>query len=193
MATLRPCKTGFDRKIKAKIVSNVFEKSPHTAKFINQHFQLLSWIFTLLFFASFVYVLYGAYNLIIIGTCNPQHPESCIFTPKTNVTTDLPPHTCTITADFAQFYGATCQHCKSMEPIVKQVEEETGIQFEKVEVWENNQNAQLMLLYKNEILNDCKLDAEKRQVPVFLSVKHRKAVCGKMTKEQLKQFVLENQ
>ena len=78
--TLRPCQSGLDNKIKMKIVSKVFDKSPPVAKAINTHFELFSWLFIILTFASTLLVAQGAYNLVIFGTCDPVHPELCLFT-----------------------------------------------------------------------------------------------------------------
>ncbi len=80
MATLRPCESGLDQKIKAKVVSQVFDRSPPVAQFINKHFELLSWIFVILSFASMVILAQGVYNIYLYGTCDPVHPEQCLVT-----------------------------------------------------------------------------------------------------------------
>jgi thiol-disulfide isomerase/thioredoxin len=181
-ALLRPCETGFDRKLKAKIVASVFEKSPGAAKFVNTHFEALSWIFTIIFFASFAYVVYGVYNLVTVGTCDPVNPENC---PLSGSATN---QTCDINATFVEFYGAECPHCQKMIPIVEAVENETGATFDKREVWHNETNYGIMLLHKNDIVKSCGVLG----VPTFYSMKTKKAVCGEMTKEQLKAFVIAN-
>lgn len=78
--TLRPCQSGLDNKIKMKVVSRVFNRSPFAAKAINTHFELFSWAFIFLTVASFIVVAEGAYNLYTYGTCDPVHPELCLFT-----------------------------------------------------------------------------------------------------------------
>ncbi len=183
MASLRPCETGFDRKLKAKLVANVFEKSPLAAKFVNRHFQLLSWIFTIIFFASFVYTVYGVYNLITIGTCDPEHPENC---PISGLGNDSIVYT--VQGNFAEFYGAECHFCQNMMPIVAAVEKETNVTFDKREVWHNETNKALMSMHAANITRDC----GRMGVPTFFSKKTGKAVCGEISKEKLKQFVLDN-
>jgi hypothetical protein len=76
--TLRPCESGLDKKIQMKIVSRVFDHSPNAAKAVNKHFELLSWIFIILSFASTILVAQGVYNIYQFGTCDPVHPEQCI-------------------------------------------------------------------------------------------------------------------
>jgi hypothetical protein len=70
MVTLRPCDTGFERRLKGKITGGVFRRSPKLAGVIHKNFELLSWIFTLAFFASLVYSVYGLYNFFAYGNCN---------------------------------------------------------------------------------------------------------------------------
>ena len=77
---LRPCDTGLDQKIKIKIVGKVFKHHKGFAKLINNHFQIVSWFFTILFISSMLYTSYGMYNLFVHGTCDPGDPEGCMFT-----------------------------------------------------------------------------------------------------------------
>jgi len=77
--TLRPCDTGFDQKMKMKIVNKTFKRSPKIAKYIYRHFELISWIFTLLLIISLGYTIYSIYNLVVYGTCNPIDPGSCVL------------------------------------------------------------------------------------------------------------------
>lgn len=78
--TLRPCETGLDKKIQMKIVSRVFDHSPNAARLINRHFELFSWLFIIISFASLIVVAQGAYNIYLYGTCDPVHPEQCLIT-----------------------------------------------------------------------------------------------------------------
>ena len=79
--TLRPCNSGFDQKMKGKIVGKLINKSPRTAGFVNKHFELLSWIMVAVFFVSMIYSGYAVYNLGVHGTCTPENPDACVFTP----------------------------------------------------------------------------------------------------------------
>jgi len=78
--TLRPCESGLDNKIKMKIVSRVFDHHEGTGRFVNRHFELLSWIFMILLTISTVLVAQGLYNIYLYGTCDPVHPEQCLIT-----------------------------------------------------------------------------------------------------------------
>lgn len=74
---LRECESGFDRKAKM----SVFKKlswSPRLARFWYDRFELVSWAFVILFFASLYFAVGGIYNLIIYGTCDPATGQ-CIL------------------------------------------------------------------------------------------------------------------
>jgi hypothetical protein len=77
--TLRPCESGLDNKIKMKVVSKVFDHHEGTGKFVNKHFEILSWIFIILLTISTIVVAQGLYNVYLFGTCDPVHPEQCII------------------------------------------------------------------------------------------------------------------
>jgi|GEM_PF-436413 thiol-disulfide isomerase/thioredoxin len=188
--TFRPCDVQLSEKIKATVVGGIMEKSPGTARFVNKHFEALSWIFTILTVVSLAYVLLGLYNFFVFGSCDPSDPSGCILTQLTNgSSTNTLNGTCTITADFAEFYGSECQYCKQMEPIVAQVEKETGIKFEKLEIWHNQTNAKTFEIHSFEVKRDC---MGALGVPTFYSVKNKKAICGLQSIEELKKFVNEN-
>ena len=78
--TLRKCNTGFDEKMKMKIVGKVMTRSPKASKLVFNHFELISWVFTILMIASLAYSAYSVYNLAVFGTCDPQDPDQCVFT-----------------------------------------------------------------------------------------------------------------
>lgn len=188
--TLRPCETKLDERIRAKIVAKTLKYSPRTAYFINKNFELLSLIFTAAFFISLIYTVYSIYNLITLGTCDPIS-GNCVFASlidnQTNKT--LPPgkSPCGLTT-FIEFYGAECPHCQKMVPIVEKVEKESGVIFQKLEVWHNDTNRETMLYYAKDIERDCGFLG----VPTFFSTKTNRSVCGEMTVEKLKRFILEN-
>ena len=78
--TLRPCNTGFDEKMKGMIVGKILLKSPTAAKYVNRHFELLSWLFLAITVVSLAYSAWGAYNYWAYGNCNgPQSSEFCIL------------------------------------------------------------------------------------------------------------------
>jgi hypothetical protein len=79
--TLRPCETGFNKRMKMKIVSKSFKFSPKLSKVIYKYFEGLSWIFTILLVVSLVVSANGIYNLTTYGTCDP-HSTECVFNPS---------------------------------------------------------------------------------------------------------------
>jgi hypothetical protein len=79
MATLRPCETGFDDKVKAVITTALMSRHQGLARFTHKHFKALSWIFMIAFVLSLGYSVYTAYNLVVFGTCDPVNPGNCIF------------------------------------------------------------------------------------------------------------------
>jgi len=80
MVTLRPCDSQFDEKMKSKITGKLIKRSPKTAGLVYRNFKLLSWIFVIIFFVSFIYMAVGFYNLAVLGTCDPVSGE-CVFNP----------------------------------------------------------------------------------------------------------------
>lgn len=77
---LRPCKTGFNQKVRAKITSKLMGKSTGLARFTHKHFEALSWVFTVMLFVSLVVTAVSAYNLAVYGSCDPGS-GACVFNP----------------------------------------------------------------------------------------------------------------
>jgi hypothetical protein len=80
--TFRKCDTGFDQKMKAGITGKLMKRSPKLAAFVHKHFELISWIFTIIMIVSLIYSAIAVYNLAINGTCTPESPGTCIFKPS---------------------------------------------------------------------------------------------------------------
>lgn len=80
--TLRPCNTGFDQKIKGKIIGKLLNRAPKLARGINRSWEPISWILVVIFFVSLFFSGQAVYNLIKYKTCDPQDPQSCVFTAK---------------------------------------------------------------------------------------------------------------
>jgi len=81
--TLRPCTTGFDEKMKAKILGSVLTRSEFAARLINRHFELLSWVFFVLLLGSSIWAGRGLYLFYVTGSCNGFNQSSfCVFDPK---------------------------------------------------------------------------------------------------------------
>ncbi len=80
--TLRPCTTGFDEKIKAKVLGSVITRSEAAARVINKNFELISWVFFLLFLASGIYTVRGVFLFYTTGSCNGLNATAfCVFDP----------------------------------------------------------------------------------------------------------------
>jgi hypothetical protein len=82
MMTLRPCNSTFDQRMKGKIVGKLINKSPKAAGFVNKNFKLLSTLMVIIFFISTIYSGIAIYNLGVHGTCDPEDPNTCVFTPE---------------------------------------------------------------------------------------------------------------
>ena len=80
--TLRPCNTGFDEKMKAKILGVVITRSEGAARFLNRNFERLAWVFFVIFLASMVMFLRGLFLFYTTGSCNGANStEFCVFDP----------------------------------------------------------------------------------------------------------------
>lgn len=77
--TLRPCNTGFDQKIKGKIVGRFLNKFPKLAKSINRFWEPIAWLLVIVFFASMFLSGQAVYNLVQYKTCDPVNPQNCIL------------------------------------------------------------------------------------------------------------------
>lgn len=80
--TFRPCNTGFDEKVKAKILGKAIMRSEKLAAFINKRFEILAWIFFVIFLAASVMGVRGLYLFYTTGSCNGVNSEAfCVFDP----------------------------------------------------------------------------------------------------------------
>ncbi|MFH1506542.1 MAG: thioredoxin domain-containing protein [archaeon] len=75
--TFRKCTTGLDKRLKSQITGKLMKKSPRVARFIYKHFEVISWIFTVLLFVSLAYSAFSIYNFALYGNC--YGPESTAF------------------------------------------------------------------------------------------------------------------
>ena len=83
--TLRKCSTGLDTRIKSSITGKFLRKHPKTGKLIYRHFEIISWMFTILLIASFVWTGISGYNYYVYGNCNGPSVDDqsglCLFDP----------------------------------------------------------------------------------------------------------------
>lgn len=83
--TLRPCNTGFDEKMKARILGSVITRSESAAIFLNRNFEVLSWAFFVLLMASSIWSVRGVYLFYTTGSCNGLNAAGfCVFDPSGN-------------------------------------------------------------------------------------------------------------
>ena len=81
--TFRPCTTGFDKKMKAKLVGGLLTRSVPVAKFISRYFEVISWIFVVLFILSLAFGIRGLVFYYTTGSCNGLNSTGlCVFDPK---------------------------------------------------------------------------------------------------------------
>lgn len=80
--TLRKCTTGLDKRLKSRITGKLMRKHPSFAKGVYRHFEVISWVFTIILIASLGYSAYSVYNLFVFGNCNGPIPDAfCVFDP----------------------------------------------------------------------------------------------------------------
>jgi hypothetical protein len=77
--TLRKCNTSFDKKMKMKLTGKIMKRNQKLAKVVFKHFELISWIFTLLLIVSLIYSVAGIYNFIVYQNCEGPHGGQCIY------------------------------------------------------------------------------------------------------------------
>ena len=81
-----------------------------------------------------------------------------------------------------EFHGTECPHCVEMEPIMDEVEKETGRKIRRMEVWHSAENQKKFM----------ELDMGRcGGVPFFINTKTKKYICGATTKEKLKAWALD--
>lgn len=68
--TLSPCDVGLEQRIKGKITAKLLG-APRLARFFYRNFTVISWLFTMTFFASLIYSVYAMYNFFVYGSCEP--------------------------------------------------------------------------------------------------------------------------
>ena len=77
------------------------------------------------------------------------------------------------------FMGTECTHCHEMDPLVARLEQELKLAVEKIEVWHNEQNAQVLR----------KLAAGKcGGIPFFFNENNDKWICGSTSYDKLKEW-----
>lgn len=78
---LKPCDVEIEQKIKSKLTAKLM-RIPSLASFFYKNFKIISWIFTIVFFATLIYSAYGIYNLAVYGSC--QSGSVCVINQGAN-------------------------------------------------------------------------------------------------------------
>ena len=89
-----------------------------------------------------------------------------------------------MTADpnLIEFYGTECVHCREMEPLIAKLEKEEGIKIERLEVWHNSKNVQMMHQFDKGFCGG---------VPFFYNKKTGEWICGSTSYDKFKSWALE--
>lgn len=84
------------------------------------------------------------------------------------------------------FSGEECSHCKEMHPLIEQLEKETGLKVEYIEVWHNAENAVLL----ESIDKNPDGSVFCGGIPLFYNEKTGKKLCGNQKYEKLKAWAM---
>jgi len=84
-ATLRPCTTGFDKKMQMKISTNLAKYSKGLGNFVYKYFQAISVIFIAIMLISLILAGIGFYNWIAFGNCNGPEGGDCVLNDLTGI------------------------------------------------------------------------------------------------------------
>ena len=74
------------------------------------------------------------------------------------------------------FYGEECPPCQHMHPLVEKLEKELGVKVNKLEVWHNEKNLELLQSVDKGMCGG---------VPFFHNKKTGKWICGATSYEEL--------
>ena len=83
------------------------------------------------------------------------------------------------------FYARECPHCKAMMPHVEKLEKDEGLVIEKLEVWHDDKNADLMRSFRPVIAPKC---GGQLKTPTFLNEATGDVLCGEVTYDRLKEW-----
>ncbi len=85
------------------------------------------------------------------------------------------------------FYARECPHCQAMMPRVEKLEKEEKIAFDKLEVWHDEKNADLMRSYRSVLAPKC---GGQLRTPTFFNPDTNDVLCGEVSYEKLKEWAL---
>ena len=81
------------------------------------------------------------------------------------------------------FHARECPHCRRMMPLVDRLEKETGADIERLEIWHDEKNADLMRSFRDDITPKC---GGQLKTPTFFNTETRDVLCGEVAYETLK-------
>ena len=85
------------------------------------------------------------------------------------------------------FWAKECPHCRNMMPLVDRLIEEEGVEIEKLEIWHNEENADLMRSLRDVIAPQCE---GQLRTPTFFDSETEDVICGEVDYEVLKDWAL---
>jgi len=85
-ATLRPCTTGFDKKMQMKISTKLAKINKGLGNFVFKYFQAISVLFIAIMIVSLALAGIGFYNWIAFGNCNGPQGGNCVLNDLTGRT-----------------------------------------------------------------------------------------------------------
>lgn len=83
--------------------------------------------------------------------------------------------------DLLDFYGTECVHCNEMQPMLEQLQKDLKLKIRRIEVWHDEENAQLL-----EEIDQGKCGG----VPFFFNKRTKKWLCGAQDYETVKAWAL---
>lgn len=83
------------------------------------------------------------------------------------------------------FHGRECPHCKKMHPVVDKLEKDTRVTINRLEVWHDEKNADMMRSKKDIITPKC---GGQLRVPTFLNTHTNDVMCGEVEYEKLEEW-----
>ena len=82
-------------------------------------------------------------------------------------------------SNLIMFHGTECPHCRNMDPSVARLEKEIGVTVQKLEVWHNPKNADILEKIDTGLCGG---------VPFFWNAKTKKYICGEVDYETLRDW-----
>lgn len=79
-----------------------------------------------------------------------------------------------------EFYGETCPHCIEMMPMVDRLAKELGVTVERLEVWNNEINAEKLESFDRGLCGG---------VPFFYNDENQDFICGSCDEDRMRKWM----